>query len=147
MKTLLKAGRLLRSPEPPKREAAAFRTLDRELRDEAIREDLLTEELENEERDNAPEKDEVQFEAPPAEGPADGDDFEEFEDVEDADDPAAPTDSDVPSADLVDPVFEEEPAGGSVILGRLLGNEQIFVLLEIDILLFKPKAVEEGKSS
>ncbi len=103
--------------------------------------------IQNEERDNAPEKDEVQFEAPPAEGPADGDDFEEFEDVEDADDPAAPTDSDVPSADLVDPVFEEEPAGGSVILGRLLGNEQIFVLLEIDILLFKPKAVEEGKSS
>ena len=41
------------------REAAALRTLDRELRDEAVREDLLTEELENEELDELEREDEL----------------------------------------------------------------------------------------
>ena len=103
--------------------------------------------IQNEERDNAPEKDEVQFEAPPTEEPADGEGFEEFDDVEDAGDPAAPADSEAPVGDFVDPEPEDEPAGGSVILGRLLGNEEIFVLLEIDVLLFKPKAAEGAEGS
>ena len=102
--------------------------------------------IQNEERDNAPEKDEVQFDAPPAAEPAGGEEFEEFEDFEDADDPAAPADPEAP-AEPAFPEEEDEPVAGTRVLGQVLGREQIFVLLEIDVLLFKPKASEEGEGS
>ena len=42
---------------------------------------------------------------------------------------------------------EDEPVAGTRVLGQVLGREQIFVLLEIDVLLFKPKTSEEGEGS
>ena len=98
--------------------------------------------IQNEKRDQAPAKDDVEFEAPVDE-PED-EDFPTFEDnlpADDSGEPAAPVDPATP----VDPGPAVEVAGGRRILGQVLGAEQINVLLEVDVVLFKAK--DDGKDA
>ncbi len=93
--------------------------------------------IQNEKRDQAPAKDDVEFEAPVDE-PRD-EDFPAFGDNLPADDPGDPADPAAP----VDPGPAVEVAEGRRILGQVLGAEQINVLLEVDVVLFKAK--DDGK--
>ena len=100
--------------------------------------------IQNEKRDQSPAKDDVEFDVPEEEEAGD-DPFPDFEDNLPADDAGNLDDSD-------ESVVEEQPAApaiaegdkGSRVLGQILGAEQINVLLEIDILLFKA-AETDGK--
>ena len=82
-------------------------------------------------------RDSVEFDVPEVEG-AEDDPFPGFEDELPADDADG-------SAGSEDPGVVEEPVApslaegdkGSRVLGQILGAEQINVLLELDILLFK----------
>jgi hypothetical protein len=107
--------------------------------------------IQNEKRDQSPAKDDVEFDAPDDAGDDAGDPFPGFED-------------NLPADDAGDPGAAEEPLGveapavpalgagdkGSRVLGQILGAEQINVLLEIDVLLFKGAKTdgegEEGRS-
>ena len=93
--------------------------------------------IQNEKRDQGPAKDDVEFDVPEEDGGED-DPFPGFEDelpADDAGDPAASEDSAV----VEEPEVPALVAGdkGSRVLGQILGAEQINVLLEIDVLLFK----------
>ena len=116
--------------------------------------------IQNEKRDQAPAKDDVKFEAPaekfeaPAEkfeAPAEeaGEPFaDEFGDAlppDDSGEPADPADPALPGDPVApgDPDPAVEAAEGRRILGQVLGAEQVNVLLEIDVVLFKAK--DEGK--
>ena len=104
--------------------------------------------IQNEKKDQSPAKDDVEFDVPEEEG-AEDDPFPGFEDELPADDADG-------SAGSEDPGVVEEPVApslaegdkGSRVLGQILGAEQINVLLEIDILLFKAAEAdaEEEKS-
>ena len=92
--------------------------------------------IQNEKRDQSPAKDDVEFDAPDDAG-GDDDPFPGFEDNLPADDTG---DSGVPAEPgIEEPAVPALDAGdkGSRVLGQILGAEQINVLLEIEVLLFK----------
>ncbi len=99
--------------------------------------------IQNEKRDQAPAKDDVKFEAPAEEA---GEPFaDEFGDALPPDDSGEPADPALPGDPVApgDPDPAVEAAEGRRILGQVLGAEQVNVLLEIDVVLFKAK--DEGK--
>lgn len=112
--------------------------------------------IQNEKLGKAPSREDVKFEAP-VDAADPGEPFDdEFGDAlppDDAVDPVAPADPDDPAqpAAPVDPVAPVDPGPavgggeGRRILGQVLGAEQIDVLLEVDIILFKAKETADGK--
>lgn len=115
--------------------------------------------VQNEKRDKAPQKDDVDFEAAPAGGafdptfpliPPPGEEPEGDTPAPEGDTP--PADPSDPTEDI--PLFPVEPPAdtpapvpgggdegeGDRILGQILGAEEIFVFLDLELLLFKEKA-------
>ena len=102
--------------------------------------------IQNEKRDQAPAKDDVKFEAPAEEaGEPFADEFGDALPPDDSGEPADPADPALPGDPVApgDPDPAVEAAEGRRILGQVLGAEQVNVLLEIDVVLFKAK--DEGK--
>ncbi len=96
--------------------------------------------IQNEKLGEAPSREDVEFEAPVEEpGEAFGDEFGDALPADDVADPAAPADPEAPAALEVDPGPAVAAGEGRRILGQVLGAEQIDVLLEVDIVLFKAK--------
>ena len=94
--------------------------------------------IQNEKRTQGPAKDDVEFDTPEEEAPTD-DPFPDFEDNLPADDGIAEDPADAGDAFPAEPTAVAGIAAdkGSRVLGQILGAEQINVLLEIDIILFK----------
>lgn len=102
--------------------------------------------IQNEKRDSAPEKDDVEFDAAPAGGGGGNDAFDNaFENELIPADPAPgdpapgefpPLDGDLPPLDQ--PALPGLEPSGERILGQVLGSEELFVFLELELLLFKP---------
>ena len=91
--------------------------------------------IQNEKRSKPPKKDDVEFDAPVGVGV--GDTFENSFDNE------LIPEGDPPEGDPVDPasdpVLPDEEEGGERVLGQVLGAEEVFVFLQLDLLLFQDK--------
>ena len=113
--------------------------------------------IQNEKLGKAPSREDVKFEAPVDAGepgePFDGEFDDEFEDALPPDDAVDPEEAvaAVDPEEAVDPAAAVDPGPavgggeGRRILGQVLGAEQIDVLLEVDIILFKAKETADGK--
>ena len=101
--------------------------------------------IQNEKLGKAPSREDVKFEGPAEEPEPEPDEsFEPFEDVLPPDDVIDPVDPEE-AVDPVDPGPVVAGGEGRRILGQVLGAEQIDVLLEVDIILFKAKEAADGK--
>jgi hypothetical protein len=96
--------------------------------------------IQNEKRDKAPKKDDVEFDKAPVTG-AGGDEFSNsFEtDLIPEDDPASESEGDpVPEAEELAPEpADDSEEEGERVLGQVLGAEEVFVFLQLDLILFK----------
>jgi hypothetical protein len=91
--------------------------------------------IQNEKRSKAPKKDDVEFDAPVGVGV--GDTFDNSFDNE------LIPEGDPPEGDPVDPasdpVLPDEEEEGERVLGQVLGAEEVFIFLQLDLLLFQDK--------
>lgn len=95
--------------------------------------------IQNEKRDKAPKKDDVEFDKAPVTG-AGGDEFSNsFEtDLIPEGDPAPEPEGD-PLPDLAPEPADDPEEEGERVLGQVLGAEEVFVFLQLDLILFKGK--------
>ena len=99
--------------------------------------------IQNEKRDKPPKKDDVKFDAPVGVGVGDTGGVGEGDTFGNSFENELIPEGDPPEGDPVDPGFDPvlpgEEEEGERVLGQVLGAEEVFVFLQLDLLLFQDK--------